>query len=189
MATWKPSDIVGSSEYIGRRLFRREGLKGAKDQPRPDNTFELYHFEETRDREVSVDRLGQTSLDKKVKAYLEERGRDAAQHLHKATFRGWALTKAKELQTPAKGKPLKIVASPIDAQGGSELSGNRYHAHIEMLPEYDAHDMAIRLKYIFERNYHFEVSGAISDSDSEGFFRRVAAKLRALWRHLNLRCL
>jgi hypothetical protein len=157
MALWKPNTTtIGKSECIGRRLFERQGLKGATDQTRPDKTFELYHFEETRDREVSVDRLGQTSVDGRVKAYLIPRGHDAASRLHKAEFSGWAVTKAKELQSPAKGTPLQVVPSPLAATAGDELSENKFHAHIETPEKYDSHDMAIRLKYIFERNYHRE---------------------------------
>jgi hypothetical protein len=178
MASWKPNATVGKNESIGRRLFQRQGLKGAEDQKRPDRTIELYHFEENKDREVSVDRLGATSIDGKVKAYLNPRGHYEATRLHRANFRGWAVTKAKELQTPAKGKPLKIAASPIAAQNGDELSENRYHAHIDMLQEYDSHDMAVRLKYIFERNYHLE---PCIPPDREGLFRWAARWFRTLW--------
>jgi hypothetical protein len=179
MALWQPNaTTVAGSEFIGRRLFERAGLRGAQDQKRPDKTFELYHFEDS-DREVSVDRLGQTSVDGKVKkSYLNLRGHHAATLMHKKEFHGWAVTKAKELQVPPKGKPLSIKPSPIAAQPGDELSENKYHAHIEFLPEYDTHDMAVRLKYIFERNYHLEPSKPTSDR--EALLRRVAKCLGAL---------
>src|SRR5450759_1658074 len=166
MALWKPNETVGKNESIGRRLFQRQGLKGAKDQKRPDRTFELYHFEENRDREVSIDRLGATSIDRKVKVYLNPRGHHAAARLHKSDFQGWAATKAKELQSPAQGSPLEILSLPIAEQD-------------------DSHDMAIRLKYIFERNYHLEpcipLDGRIPPPPSKGLFRRLTRWFWPLW--------
>jgi|SRR5450759_122283 hypothetical protein len=185
MALWKPNETVGKNESIGRRLFQRQGLKGAKDQKRPDRTFELYHFEENRDREVSIDRLGATSIDRKVKVYLNPRGHHAAARLHKSDFQGWAATKAKELQSPAQGSPLEILSLPIAAQDGDELSENSFHGRILTPERYDSHDMAIRLKYIFERNYHLEpcipLDGRIPPPPSKGLFRRLTRWFWTLW--------
>jgi hypothetical protein len=179
MALWKPNNTIGKQEYIGRRLFRREGLKGARDQTRPEKTFELYHFEENRDREVSVDRLGATSVDKKVKIYLNPRGHHAATKLHKSSFEGWAVTRAKELQSPPES--FQITPSPIAPQQGELLADNGFHAHIEMPGRYTSHDMAVMLKYVFEKNYHLEPSiplqSASLSAPSSGWLRR-------LWRRI-----
>jgi hypothetical protein len=180
MALWKPNEKVGKNESIGRRLFQRQGLKGAKDQRRPDRTFELYHFEETRDREVSVDRLGATSIDGKVKAYLNPRGHYAATRLHKAEFRGWAVTKAKELQLPPNS--FQISASPIAAHDGEPLSDNSFHAHIETPERYNPRDMAVMLKYIFEENYHLERS--VPSDKKQGFLTGITNWFGARWRSL-----
>lgn len=177
MASWKPNAAtVAKTEFIGRRLFQRQGLKGAKDQKRPDKTFELYHFEETRDREVSVDRLGQTSVDGRVKSYLNPRGHYAATLLHKREFQGWAVTKAKDLESAPNS--FQISPSPIAAQGGEQLTENNYHAHIEMPDRYTSHDMAVMLKYIFEKGYRLEP--CIPADKREGWFGRAMRRLRGL---------
>ena len=81
MALWSPksSDPVGPNERIGRRLFDQKQLNGAQDQKPLRNVFELYHFEEKRDPgDVSVDRLGKTGIDRRVRNYVEERANFAA---------------------------------------------------------------------------------------------------------------
>jgi len=182
MALWKPNQTIGKNERIGRRLFQRRGLKGAKDQKRPDKTFELYHFEETRDRQVSADRLGATSVDAKVKRYLNPRGHYAATlFVPPRPFLGWAVVKAKDLQAPPKGSPFQIAASPSAAADGIELSENTYHADIEMPQRYEAHDMAVMLKYIFEQNYHHE---PCIEAQSRGPLRRIMGWVSELRRGL-----
>lgn len=181
MALWKPNEAVGKNESIGRRLFQRQGLKGAKDQKRPDKGFELYHFEEKRDGEISLDRLGATSVDRKVKSYLNPRCHHAATNMAgKAAFQGWAVAKAKAFQTPAKGRPLPILPSPIAVEAGQEFSENIYHAHIERPVGHDALEMALRLQYIFEHDYHHEPS--VPSVEKTGLLRWIVCGMGRLWR-------
>jgi hypothetical protein len=170
MALWKPNvTTVAGSEFIGRRLFERPGLTGAKDQKRPDKTFELYHFENS-DREVSVDRLGQSSVDGKVKkTYLNPRGHYAATLMHKREFHGWAVTRAKIVQFPPTSYP--ILPSPIAQVGMEPLTENNFHAHIEMPDHFSTYEMAAILKHIFEKNYRFEP--CIPSSKKEGWLSRA----------------
>ena len=66
-ARWVPeyNDQIAKQEYIGRRLFYRRKLKGSSKTK--SSGFDLTHFEESRDEgNVSVDRLGKTSFDKKI---------------------------------------------------------------------------------------------------------------------------
>lgn len=176
---WEPNHTtIGKSESIGRRLFMRQGLKGAMDQKRPDKTFELYHFED-KDPDVSVDRLGETTVNKKVKTYLIPRCHDAATRMTKAVFRGWAVTQAKTLQAPTKGERLTIVPSPMAATNGNDLSENKYHAHIDRPARYEPYEMALHLKNIFESNYHLEPC-----PPTKGFLHRVGKALEAWWKEL-----
>lgn len=57
MARRNPPSKVGPNEQIGRRLFDEPMLTGVTGQP-SSSGIQLYHFEDTRDREVSLDRLG-----------------------------------------------------------------------------------------------------------------------------------
>jgi hypothetical protein len=68
---WNPkTDPVGPKEPIGRRLFDEPMLMGAQDQP-SFRGLDYRHFEETRgDKELSLDRLGCTGIEKKAKTYL-----------------------------------------------------------------------------------------------------------------------
>jgi hypothetical protein len=170
MALWKPNaTTVAGSEFIGRRLFERPGLKGAKDQRQPDKSFELYHFENS-DREVSVDRLGQTSVDGKVKKnYLYPRGHYAATLMHKREFHGWAVTQAKIIQSPPSS--YQISPSPIAQEGEEPLTENNFHAHIEMPDRLSPYEMAVILKHIFEKNYRFEP--CIPSGKTEGWLGRA----------------
>jgi hypothetical protein len=170
MALWKPNAAtVAGSEFIGRRLFERPGLKGAEDQKRPAKTFELYHFE-NNDREVSVDRLGQTSVDGKVKkTYLNARGHYAATLMHKREFHGWAVTQAKIVQSPPSSYP--ILPSPIAQVGMEPLTENNFHAHIEMPDRLSPYEMAVILKHIFEKNYRLEP--CVPSGKTEGWLGRA----------------
>ena len=183
MALWKPNETVGKNESIGRRLFHREGLRGAKDQTLPANGFPLYHFEDTRDGEISLDRLGATSVDRKVKWYLTPRCHHVATSMAgKPKFQGWAVAKARAFQTPAKGRPLPILPSPIAEEAGKEFSENIFHAHVERPASHDALEMALRLQYIFERDYNLEPSVPLApDEKPTGLRQRFVRWVRSLW--------
>jgi hypothetical protein len=162
MALWSPksTDSIGPNERIGRRLFEQKQLRGAQNQKPPPHLFELYHFEERRDPgDVSVDRLGKTGIERKVLNYLERRANFAGSSFTPARrFLGWAVVSARELQNPAQGPPLSIVSSPLVDTVGNELLANNYHAHIKRPSHYTAYEMAMHLRTIFERNYHFQAS-------------------------------
>src|SRR5438034_7111073 len=70
---WNPqTDPVGKNEPIGRRLFDEPMLMGAQDQP-SFKGLDYRHFETGDDRELSLDRLGSTGIEKKAKQYLGPR--------------------------------------------------------------------------------------------------------------------
>lgn len=160
---WKPKDFIEKNEHIGRRLFRRrKPLKGAQGQTPPPESYELYHFEES-EPDVSVDRLGATGVDKKVKNYLNDRGHHASTKFEGETpFLGWAVAKAQDFQKPFKGDPIEVLASPIKSQlveddaVRNDLEANDYHADLNRPANHDSLYMAFRLQSIFERNYRME---------------------------------
>lgn len=147
MARWSPSSNVGLSELIGRRLYEDSKLKGVEGQI-PFGGIQLNHFIEKRDREVSMDRLGRSNVEKPVKTFLVPRatGSGASRNPPK-TFHGWATVQAKEL-TQARGEDkLPVIGSAIITE---EPDDNPFHAHVERPENWSAHIMALQLRYIFE---------------------------------------
>ena len=105
---------------------------------------------------VSVDRMGANSIDKKVKKYLNPRAEQNAKAFGPPVpFLGWAVVRPKNLYvTP--NEPFAIRPNPLPAEAGHELSGNDYHAHIERPQKLNSTEMAVMLKFIFERDYLVE---------------------------------
>ena len=107
---------------LSRRLFDEPLLVGAKDQ-KPFGGLLLSNFEETRDDQFSLDRLGRTGVDKAVVRHLRPLADAAARTFHSAKrFDGWAVLSARRLVIPVKGVLLPLVASPEN--------DNPYHAHL-----------------------------------------------------------
>jgi hypothetical protein len=158
MARWfPPTDDVGTNEHVGRRLFDEPLLAGATDQP-VFAGLALSHFEETRDNEWSMDRLGRSSLDRKVVNYLLPRAREASLHFHvPKRFDGWVFLRSQELRNPGQGPSLTVVPSPIVGHGNpqeneTDLTLNIYHAHITKPDGIDPYEMALHLRHLFTRN-------------------------------------
>jgi hypothetical protein len=85
MARWDPPANVGDNEHVGRRLFDEPLLVGARDQPSFSGLL-LSHFE-TRGDEYLLDRLGKSSVDRRVGAYLMPKA-EAAGHTFRNPKRG-----------------------------------------------------------------------------------------------------
>lgn len=145
---WNPTtDPVGKNEPIGRRLFDEPMLMGAQDQP-SFKGLDYRHFEETRDRELSLDRLGFTGIEKKAKNYLKPRADAAgANCVPPKHFNGWAQVRASALEKGWNGQCFPVIASPIDLDG---IEGNIHHAHIVITG--DVTFAAFRLREIFTRH-------------------------------------
>src|ERR1035437_393533 len=151
MALWKPqgNQPIGPNEHLGRRLFDEPLLTGAQDQ-KPSARLNLRHFEEKRDGQVSLDRLGRTSVDKAVMRYLRPRADRAGTRLRPPkVFNGWAVLTARRFGSPPAppGYALTVIASP---ESGTALDENIYHAHISTPPNLDYHSMALHLRWLFE---------------------------------------
>jgi hypothetical protein len=144
---WDPkTDPVGKNERIGRRLYDEPMLMGAHDQP-SFKGLDYRHFEETReDKELSLDRLGCTGIEKKAKDYLNPRAIAAGdKRVPPKQFNGWAHVRASVLEKGWGGLCFLVIPSPID----DALEENTHHAHI--IIEGDATSAALRLRELFTR--------------------------------------
>jgi hypothetical protein len=133
MAKWQPESdtVIGKNEHLGRRLFDEPMLAGATNQ-KPFTGLRRRHFEETRDLEFSLDRLGRTSVEPGVIRYLMPRA-DAAAAKFKPpkAFDGWFVIKADFLQKPKQGPAFPVTPSP-DIKPG--LDENRFFTDLSTAP-------------------------------------------------------
>lgn len=148
MARWNPADKpVGTNEPIGRRLFDEPLLAGADDQ-RKFAGLDLRNFEEKRDREFSVDRLGRTGKERAVIKYLNPRANAAALKFKPPKrFNGWTVLRAKNFAVAVHNFPaMPVTASPIR---GDELEENIFHAHLVLPAGKDHYETALHLRHLF----------------------------------------
>jgi hypothetical protein len=125
-------------------------LAGALETTKFDG-LDLRNFEETRDREFSLDRLGRTGIDNRVVKYLLPRATSAGETFSQPRqFDGWATLRADKLANPPKGVKLPPVASPIAGEG---LAENIYHAHVVLADdgEHAVYSNALHLRFLFAR--------------------------------------
>lgn len=145
---WNPNpNQVGDKEAIGRRIYDEPMLAGATDQ-NPFAGIQVRHFEETRDREVSLDRCGATGAERGVLGYLFPRARAMGEALGPPKkFSGWLSVPAIALRRPSRGPAFPPIASP---QPGEGLAENKYHAHVTFPDGIDDHYIvALLLRNIF----------------------------------------
>lgn len=158
MAQWKPpSDApVGPNEPVGRRLFDQPMLVGMRDLNRGAQRLDVRHFLEPRHRELSLDRLGRTGIDKAVVRYLCPIAVIAGQTFSPPkAFNGWAVIRAKQLEAPPRGNMhLPVIASPV-----LDTDGNIYHAHAVLPDSLDAWVTACFLRDLFETRGSIESAG------------------------------
>lgn len=175
MARWKPqADVpIGAKEQVGRRLFDEPMLIGAADQPRYDG-LDLRNFQETRDNEYSLDRLGKTGLDGAVVRYLKPRAIENGKSFQKPKgFNGWITVKAEALTTPPSGKSIQLVASPVMASG---LQENDFHAHAIRPADQEDLMFALYLRHRFSGGKIEKIEAAASAVPTS-LFRGWVAKL------------
>jgi hypothetical protein len=158
MALWnaKESTTIGASEHLGRRRFGHPELRGAAGQ-QEDIVPHWRDFLEKRDRRISIDRLGHSSVDKKVLRYLrplaEEQGK---KFKPERKFLGWSYIRAAQLKLYGERKGYEVHASPT-----AEPDRNDYHAHIVPPDEVDNDHAAAYLCTIFADH------GAIHDAEDQ----------------------
>lgn len=165
MASWKPPADVGDNEHVGRRLFDEPKLRGAEGQ-KPFSDPELFNFEEKRDEETSLDRLGASGVDRRVKGYLLPRAESQANNRKPpVSFDGWAVVPTKELRKARKGcESLAVVASPIKGAG---LEANDYHAHVVRPLSTKPIHFALYLRWIFMSQGKVERGGSMVTDAAE----------------------
>lgn len=162
MRRWVPDKAkIGKGELLGRRLFPRPALAGATDQ-RPVPSFHLSNFEDSRNGEVSLDRLGRSSAERHVLNYLTPRAEAAADRFApKRIFNGWACIQAKVLLENRK-LPMSLVPSPIAGtspqSAKDDMTENVYHAHTQPQGEFEPYFLALHLQSQFERYNKIEYS-------------------------------
>src|SRR5580698_8392009 len=121
MARWDPDlNSIGTNEHLGRRIIDELRLIGAQDQIAPDR-LRAGHFMDTRvGEDVSLDRLGKSSIDKRVCNFLRPLAmRHAESFKEPREFRGWAVIRAGFLSKPpgGRGQPVSVVPDPILDEG------------------------------------------------------------------------
>jgi hypothetical protein len=182
---WNPkTDPVGKHEPIGRRLYDEPMLTGVQDQP-SFTGLDYRHFEEARsDKQLSLDRLGCTGIEKKAKNYLKPRAEaEGAKRVPPKQFNGWAHVRASALEEGWGGQRFPVIASPINLDG---LEGNTHHAHIDI--EGEAEFAAFRLRELFTRRGTVEKikppTESIKAAKGGGIWRIVVDFTSSLWREL-----
>jgi hypothetical protein len=132
------------NERIGRRIYDAPMLRGAQGQPSYAG-IELHHFQ--GGKELSLDRLGATGVDRRVYRYLRQRAEGAGAARKKPShFDGWSHVAARELEHSRKSPKLPVIASPID---DPEPNDNIYHAHVVLPNDVAPHLASLHVRYIF----------------------------------------
>lgn len=149
MALWKPASDqpVGSNEHVGRRLFSEPLLVGSTSQPSWKG-LDLRHFEERRNREFSLDRLGKSGIDRRVvHIVLPLAVVQGSTFRPSKSFDGWVVIRSKFLvEGKVGGMTLQVFPSPV-----SGANANPYHAHV-LLPEQEPIVNAWFMRHLFVTN-------------------------------------
>jgi hypothetical protein len=180
MASWTPAadQPIGSNEHLGRRLFDEPLLAGGADQA-PFNGLDLRNFQEKRDREYSLDRLGRSSVEPKVLTYLLPRATQAASKFRDPKrFDGWAVLRARELTKARVGANVWIEPSPVAGRGFDE---NIYHAHALRPEDKEDYSFALHLRHLFTAYGQIERVGG----NDHSLARRVADLVSAAKRYVS----
>lgn len=180
MASWTPpaDQTIGPNEQLGRRLFAEPLLSGAVDQ-RQFRGLDLRNFQEKRDREYSLDRLGRSNVERAVIKYLQPRAINAAQSFREPkSFDGWAVLRARELTAAKVGKHVEIFASPVRGQGMEE---NIYHAHALRPETTDEYSFALHLRNLFASYGGIERAGAARQSSGQRLVNALVRTIRKIF--------
>jgi hypothetical protein len=148
MASWTPAagQPISPNEHLGRRLFDEPLLAGAADQAQ-FNGLDLRNFQEKRDQEYSLDRLGRSGVERRVRTYLLPRATQAASKFHDPKrFDGWAVLRARELTNARVGASVHVEPSPVAGVG---LDENIYHAHALRPEDKEDYSFALHLRHLF----------------------------------------
>lgn len=187
MARWipDPAQPIGHKEQIGRRIFPKQALKAASSQPVSAELFTVSDFEESRGAcDVSVDRLGQTGIDKRVCTLLAPMAQAAASARPNVGFHGWAVALAEDIARPRRGQAIPVVASPTPEL--PPLPANPYHAHIDGTG-WNHYVLAVYLHSIFAKRNQLQtwpnsVSANNSPAEDGGWRQSLSRLLSKFWK-------
>jgi hypothetical protein len=162
------------NERIGRRIYDEPILRGVQGQPSYSG-IELHHFQ--GGRELSLDRLGATGIDRRVRQHLRPRAEAAgAARKNPSRFDGWLHVAAKELEQARKPPRLPVIASPILA---AEPNDNIYHSHIALPDDVLPHLVSLYVRYIFTE-YGDVVRNEQNQPAPKGWRERLTAWLSGM---------
>jgi len=149
MARWTPTSKIENHEHIGRRLFDEPMLVGTKNLKSFDG-LNLRNFEDTRGKQISLDRLGRSGVEKRIVRYLQPLAEAASlKFIPPKSFNGWAVLAAKYLENPPIGDfKFPAVPSPTTEEESEE---NIYHAHVLTPDTMDHLTMALYLRHLFSK--------------------------------------
>jgi hypothetical protein len=177
MARWSPPAEIGGNERIGRRMFDEPMLRGAEGQPAFAG-LRLTHFQERRAPELSLDRLGATGIDRRVRQYLVPRAVTAGQKFAKPLrFDGWCYVAAKELAEAPQEPRFPVCASPDNEP---EPDDNPYHAHVVRPDNVSVHVMSLQLRHIFTTRGGVE-RHEVPEAPVRNWFERARAWVVGTW--------
>jgi hypothetical protein len=187
MARWipDPAQPIGHKEQIGRRIFPKQALKAASSQPASAALFTVSDFEESRGAcDVSVDRLGQTGIDKRVCTLLAPMAQAAAAARQNVSFHGWAVALAEDISRPRKGQAIPVVSSPTPEM--PPLPANPYHAHIDGTG-WNHYVLAVYLHSIFVKRNQLQtwpVSASTINSfpENRGWLQSLGSLISKFWK-------
>jgi len=151
MALWDPSrdTKIGDVEHLGRRRFKRPQLIGFSDQAQKHELTYL-DFLDSRDPNLSVDRLGKNGVDSKVKDRLRNLAAvNAEARRPKVEFIGWASVQAKKFLNEAQKVGYSIKPDPIP---GTLEEQNEFHAVISCPAHIDRTHVALYLYHLFTKH-------------------------------------
>lgn len=178
---WDPQGKpVDPQERVGRRLFDLPELVGATED-QYYGSIKFTQFWDKQTGEVSLDRLGRSNVEPKVRTYLIPRAEDhGASFNPKQHFEGWAHIKALHL-TQAKWPPnITINASPVFQKvGEDEIKENIYHAHIDKTT--NSYELACHLRNLFENSGGIEVYGDATSTETNSSVSKGAISRLINW--------
>jgi hypothetical protein len=154
-------------------------LVGAQDQPSLKG-LDYRHFEESRDQQLSLDRLGLTGIEKKAKNYVRLRADAAgASCAPPKQFNGWIHARASALIMGWRGISFPVMASPVEGNG---LEENTHHAHIVI--EDDPIIAALYLRELFTRRGTVEKVEPPKMLEKVRMWQRVINSVRSQWKEI-----
>jgi hypothetical protein len=158
-------------------MFDEPMLRGATGQPAFAG-LKLTHFQEKRSSELSLDRLGATGVERRVREYLVPRAEAAGRKFQKPLrFDGWCVVAAKEMANAKQEPKFPVIASPVT---DPEPLDNVYHAHVVRPDTLNVHMMSLQLRHIFTTYGGVERNEAVETSDPT-WDKRIRSWLSDTW--------